>query len=128
MFGKIKKVLTLCALSMVILGCSANSGAKSRPIVDSKGVDMNRYQADLSDCQSYAQQTSGAGASAVAGAVAGAAIGAAFAALAGDGYSKSANARVGALSGGLSAASKGMESQQSIINKCLTGRGYSVLK
>ena len=64
-------------------GCAAPGGAHYRPIVDTKGVDLNRYEADLRECQSYATQTAGAAESAATGAAAGALFGAVVAAAGG---------------------------------------------
>lgn len=103
-------------------------GASYRPIIDSRGIDFNRYEADLKDCQQYALQTAGAAESAAAGAVAGAALGAVLAAAAGSRYSRNQSARVGAVGGAVGAAAEGENNQRNIIRKCLAGRGYSVLQ
>ena len=57
-----KKLLVVTAL---LTGCAHN------PIIDMQGVDANRYNADLRDCQQYASQVSGAGTGAGAGGVTG---------------------------------------------------------
>ena len=111
-----------------MVGCAATSGANYRPIVDNKGVDLNRYESDLRECQSYATQTASAGESAAAGALAGALLGAALAGAAGKNYSKSSTARVGAVSGAVGAGAEGERNQRTIINRCLAGRGYRVLQ
>jgi len=109
-------------------GCAATTGANYRPIVDNKGVDLNRYEADLRECQNYATQTAGAGESAAAGAVAGALLGAVLAGAAGKNYSRSSTARVGAVTGAVGAGAEGEKNQRNIINRCLVGRGYRVLQ
>lgn len=118
------------AFSIVVLlsGCAATTGANYRPIIDSKGIDFNRYEADLSECQAYATQTASAAQSAAAGAIAGAVLGAALAAAAGSRYDRSSTARVGALSGAVGAGAEGERNQRTIINRCLAGRGYRVLQ
>ena len=125
-----KTSLTVVAISIVALlsGCAATTGANYRPIVDTKGVDFNRYEADLRECQAYATQTAGAAESAAAGALAGAILGGVLAAAAGSRYSRTSNARVGAVSGAVGAGVEGERNQRTIINRCLAGRGYSVLK
>lgn len=115
------------ALSIALAGC-ATTGQNYRPIVDTKGVDFNKYETDLRDCQGFAAQASSAGESAAAGAVAGALLGGALAAAAGRGYDRKASARVGALTGAVGAGANGETGQRNIINKCLAGRGYNVLK
>ena len=126
-----KSIITISMVSFVpvsLFGCAATSGANYRPIVDNKGVDLNRYESDLRECQSYATQTAGAADSAAAGAVAGALLGAVLAGAAGKNYSKSSSARVGAVSGAVGAGVEGERNQKTIINRCLAGRGYSVLQ
>jgi outer membrane lipoprotein SlyB len=118
-------VSTLVIFSLA--GC-ANTGANYRPIVDTKNIDFNKYESDLRDCQSFATQTASAGQSAAAGAVAGAVLGAALAAAAGSRYDRTSTARVGALSGAVGAGAEGERNQRNIINRCLAGRGYSVLQ
>jgi outer membrane lipoprotein SlyB len=125
-----KTSFTVVAISIVALlsGCAATTGANYRPIVDTKGVDFNRYEADLRECQAYATQTASAAESAAAGAVAGALLGAVLAAAAGNRYSRSSTARVGAVSGAVGAGVEGERNQRTIINRCLSGRGYQVLQ
>jgi outer membrane lipoprotein SlyB len=126
-----KSIVILCLTAFVAVsigGCAATSGANYRPIVDNKGVDLNRYEMDLRECQNYALQTAGAGESAAAGALAGAALGAVLAGAAGKNYSKSSTARVGAVSGAVGAGAQGETNQRRIINRCLAGRGYRVLQ
>lgn len=114
-------------LAMVMLsGC-----AGYRPIVDMRGVDTNRFEADLAECQQYAKQVSPAGSGvggALLGALFGAALGAAVGGAAGD---PGAGATLGTAYGGVTGAGAGAasaaEDQKSIIRRCLTGRGYSVL-
>lgn len=125
-----KKIIyaTLAAFLTLSVGGCANTGANYRPIVDNKGVDLNRYESDLRECQSYATQTASAGESAAAGAAAGAILGAVLAAAAGRGYSRSSTAGVGAVSGAVGAGAEGERNQRNIINRCLAGRGYRVLQ
>ena len=110
-------------------GCAThNTGENYRPFVDTKGVDFAKYEADLRDCQQYAAQVAGAADQAVAGAVAGAIFGALIAAAAGGGYSRNQHAAVGAVAGAAGGAASGERDQRSVINRRLSGRGYSVLQ
>lgn len=109
-------------------GCAAPSGANYRPIVDTKGVDFNRYEADLRECQNYATQTAGAGESAMTGAAAGALFGAVVAAAGGRSYSRTSSAGIGAVTGAAGAGLQGETDQRNIIRRCLAGRGYRVLQ
>jgi len=94
--------------------------------VDLKGVDRSRYEADLAECQQYAQLRDPAAQAAV-GAVAGALLGALLGAAAGSRFDHGAMARVGAVSGAAGGASHGAQSQVDIVRNCLRGRGYAVL-
>lgn len=122
----IKRVLGLSAISLIVVPACSMAGSNYRPIIDAKGVDLNRYEADLADCQSYARQASGAGKSAVGGAAAGGAVGVVGSAISGGNVAKSAG--MGALIGGLLGAGAGETAQREIIQKCLAGRGYKVLQ
>ncbi len=117
-------VLLIACLSV---GC-ANTGASYRPIIDSKNVDFNQYEADLRDCQNYARQSYGAGEGAMTGAAAGAALSALIAAAGGSRYDKAASAAQGAVLGAAAGAARGETDQRTIIRRCLNGRGYSVLQ
>lgn len=124
-----KKRLSICALIAVFtLSACATTGVNYRPIVDTKNVDMNKFEADLGECRQYAAQTAGAAERAAAGAAAGAIFGALLAAAAGVRNDRSAVARVGALSGAVSGAAEGETDQRNIIRRCLAGRGYMVLQ
>ena len=59
-------VIGASAVSL-LSGCAATSGANYRPIVDTQGVDFNRYESDLRACQGYATQTASAGSPLLAG-------------------------------------------------------------
>ena len=125
---KIAAIGVAISIMALLSGCAATTGANYRPIIDSKGIDFNRYEADLRECQSYATQTASAAQSAAAGAVAGAVLGAAIAAAAGSRYDRSSTARVGAVTGAVGAGVEGERNQRTIINRCLAGRGYKVLQ
>ena len=107
---------------------AACAGASYRPMIDSRDVDMNKFEADLRDCQQYAAQVSGAGTNAAIGATAGAIFGAVLAAAAGSRYDRGATARVGAVTGAASGGVQGETNQRDVIRRCIAGRGYSVLQ
>lgn len=125
---KLTNVLVISLVAMQI-GC-ANTGANYRPMIDTRGGTVNaaKYETDLQECQQYANQTAGAAEKAAFGAVAGALFGAVLAAAAGGGYDRGASARVGAVTGLVGGAAQGDTDQKSIIQRCLNGRGYSVLQ
>ncbi len=120
--------LAFMTLTLGLAGCAHGY----EPIIDTRGVDPARYQADLADCRGYAEQVSPAG-EAAGGAVVGAAVGAALGAVAGAfGGDAGGGAAVGAALGGTSGTAGGLASgvadQQEVIRNCLRGRGYSVLR
>lgn len=117
-------------LILALLGACATRpmGENYRPIVDLKGADTPRYESDLNDCQAYARQTAGATEQAATGALAGAIFGTLLAAAAGRGYSRNQHAAVGAVVGAAGGAVEGERDQRAIIVRCLSGRGYNVLK
>ena len=117
-------IFTVVISALLLAGC-ANTGANYRPIIDSKNVDLNRYEADLVECQRYAEQKGGAGEKAAIGAGAGAVLGGVLAAV-GNGDKGSAS-RVGGVMGAVSGATSGDQNQRNIIKRCLIGRGYKVL-
>ncbi len=127
MKAHLKSGVILLSAAALLAGCaSTGTGSNFRPIVDNKGVDLNRYEADLQECQAYAKNTANAGKSGAGGAAVGAALGVALALIGGD--KKLASAGAGAVVGGAVGASAGETSQRDIIRNCLRGRGYKVLK
>lgn len=119
--------LTSSRIAAALLGLAALSGCATRgsnyvPLVDQKNVDPQALQIDLRECQAYASQRYDQQQAAVLGALFGAAIGAA----ASNKYSGNLTA-AGAAAGAGGALQGTFESQERIIARCLTGRGYNVL-
>ncbi len=111
------------ATGLLVLAGLAGCSAHPEPIIDSKGVDMSRYQTDLEECSAYAEQIhmeKGVAKGAAGGAVVGAATGAI-----------SGNAAEGAGYGSIWGATRsGLEAdddKQMVVKQCLRGRGYKVL-
>jgi outer membrane lipoprotein SlyB len=109
-----------CVLAVAMLAGCATSGANYVPVVDTGGVDLNRYSADLGQCQQFALQRANAAQGAMAGAIAGALLMGAL-----GGHSR--GIQQGAIIGGVSAGAGANETQEVIIKRCLAGRGYNVL-
>ena len=120
------RLIAAFAAIALLAGCAtAPGGANYRPMVDT-GHRIGDYNADLAECQQYAQRAAGAGDGAVAGAVGGAIVmGVLSAILGGGGHGRWA--AVGALSGAASGAASGETNQRDVIRRCMAGRGYSVL-
>lgn len=110
------------AASFLLSAC-----ASYRPIVDMKGVDSARYETDLAECQRYADQLS-PGAHAAAGAGIGAIIGGAIGAILCGRDCANAGAGIGAVQGVAAGGAEGASGQVDIIRRCMTNRGYAVLR
>ena len=95
-------------------------------IVDIRGVNMARYEADLTDCQNYADQVQ-VGRQIAVGAVAGAAVGGVFGAVIGNSDTAQRGAGIGAVGGGAGGAGRGLQERERVIRRCLISRRYRVL-
>lgn len=120
------RVQRLALLFLVIA-----TACTSDPIIDTKGVDPARYQADLAECRDYADQVSvpaNAAGGGLFGGAAGAAIGAAIGAVTGNpGTGAAVGAAGGGTSGAIGGTGRGVSKQDRVVRNCLRGRGYSVL-
>jgi len=113
--------IILPLLAILLLAACAN---RRNIIIDTRGVDMAKYQGDLVECQSFAAQVEPkAGKGAVAGAVIGAAIGAAI----GNRRTAEKLAGAGAVSGAVKGGVRSKQEQALVVRRCLLGRGYKVL-
>lgn len=120
------KYLALIPCAFLLAGC-AGFADPSGAIVDLKGVDREQYEADLADCQGYADEVP-IGKHVGTGAAAGAVVGAAAGAVSGankTGIGQSAG--VGAVYGGAGRGLKAVHEKQQVLRECLRGRGYRVL-
>ncbi len=96
-------------------------------IIDRKGVNMARYEADKAECESYAAEVR-TGEKAARGGASGAAVGGAVGAIAGDSSEAAARgAGVGAVTGAVRGLSEGERDKVRVVKQCLRGRGYRVL-
>ena len=110
----------LCTFLAVILsGCAAHPD----PIVDTRGVDMARYEQDLAECKTFAKQIR-TEVGAAKGAASGAAVGAAAGAISGNAAD---GAGYGAIAGGSKSAVLNERERQNVVKNCMAGRGYRVL-
>lgn len=104
---------------VVITACAAHPD----PIIDTKGVNMEQYQQDLAECQTFKEPIK-TEVGAAKGAAAGAAVGGATGAVTGD---AAEGAGVGAIAGAARSAQLSEREKQQVVKKCLSGRGYKVL-
>lgn len=118
------KKKSLCVV--ITAAMFASACASYQPIVDTKGVDANKYNADLYECQQYAQQVS-VGNQAAGGAVIGSLFGALLGAAIGGRDGMNVGARAGAVNGLAGGAANAATGQVSVVKNCMLGRGYKVL-
>ena len=104
---------------VVLAGCAAHQD----PIVDTKGVDPEKFAQDWEECEAYTEQIRMSQGVAKGSAV-GAAVGAAAGAIHGDVGDGAAS---GALLGGTRSGLKADRDKQRVFKRCLRGRGYNVL-
>ena len=119
-------VLLVCAFCLLASCRQVDEITGNRPIVDTKGINPQVYEADLQDCYIFADEVQ-AGRKILAGAATGAVVGSVIGAAAGNSETAKRGAGVGAASGALSGTSNGMQERQRVVRNCLVGRGYRVL-
>ena len=108
------RLSTTCLLlvaATVLTACAAHPD----PIIDQRGVNMGNYQADLQECESYADPIS-VGQGAAKGAAGGAAVGAATGVISGDIYS---GAGYGAIFGATRYGNEADREKRTVVKRCL---------
>lgn len=103
----------------LVAACAAHPEA----IIDTKGVDMVRYQQDVEECETFKDPIK-TEVGAAKGAAAGAAVGGATGAVTGN---AAQGAGVGAIAGAARSAQLSEREKQQVVKNCLRGRGYKVL-
>ncbi len=116
---------SLCAFILTACG-SIEDLTGNNPIIDDRGVNLAQYDADLVECQLYADEVAIAQ-KAGAGAVSGAVVGGVFGAVIGNSNTAQKGAGVGAIGGGARGVGEGIRERERVIKRCLIGRGYRVL-
>ena len=122
------KFKTLAAVMLFTLtACSSIEDITGNtPIIDTQGVNLSRYEGDLAECRTYADEVQIAQ-KAAAGSVSGAVIGGLLGAVWGNSNTAQRGAGVGAVSGGAKGVIGGVRERDRVIKRCLMGRGYRVL-
>jgi len=120
----VNKLLLTCCVSL--LCCLMATACASKPVIDTAGVDMEQYQADLADCEQVASQVD-AEAMVVQSAGLGALIGALFGLVTGDSSAVGYGAGWGAVSGATSGGLNADQEKSNVTKNCLYNRGYAVL-
>ncbi len=120
-----RRLFLLLAVAGLLSACASKPA--ERVIIDTQGVDPERYQRDLAECEAYADEVNAA-AQAGGGAARGAVVGGALGAILGG--SRSATARgagAGGVVGGARGASEADRERLRVVRNCMQGRGYRVL-
>lgn len=107
-------------LATLILGACASH---PDPIIDMKGVDPVRMQADQDECEAYSDEVIVSKGMAK-GAAGGAVVGAAAGAISGD---ADGGAGYGAIWGATRSGLDGAREKERVFKRCMRGRGYRVL-
>lgn len=129
-----RRLLLTILAPAVLLGCAhapnapgAGYGDSYTPLVDTQGLDMARYSADLDSCRGLAKQIN-ASQQEMQGMLAGALIGAALGASLGGGSRFNQQMAVAGGGGGLAGAgNRARGKQENVLANCMAGRGYRVL-
>jgi outer membrane lipoprotein SlyB len=122
--GFVKYVISVALIAAVALSAGCAGPRRSGVVIDPAGVDMVRYQKDLTECQQIAQQVDQrAGTNAVGGAVVGGLVGA----ILGDRHAAARAAGVGGVVGGARGASATASEKRLVVKNCLRSRNYKVL-
>jgi len=116
------KTLALMFAGALAAGCAAHPD----PIIDMKGVDLDRHDQDWAECESYTEEVLVAQGVAK-GAGLGTVVGAAAGAIGGNSSDVAEGAGVGALYGGTRSGLDADEMKQDVFKRCMRGRGYRVL-
>ena len=108
-------------LVLLLAGCASH-----KVIIDKEGVDMAKYERDLSACREYAGEVS-TGEQAGKGALGGAVIGGAVGAILGGRRGAETLGGVGAVTGAARGGAGAEREKEQVVKNCLRGRGYRVL-
>jgi uncharacterized protein YcfJ len=132
-----RKKLIACLVAASFAGC-ATTGSTTRtliyPVIDMAMNPKERdYHADINQCNAYTSRVSpgqSAATSALAGGAIGSVLGVIIGAALGVNFGQTAAIGAGTM-GGAAAVEGGMSaarSKHTIVAKCMTGRGYTVLQ
>ena len=114
--------LIALALAVTMTGCATTQSYN--PVVDPARTSGSYYQ-DLQDCKNLAETQPSEASRAVAGALVGALLFAALGAAAK--VDRNQMAGIGTIAGGAQGFGQGVQSQKTIVDNCLRGRGVNVL-
>lgn len=121
--NSILAVITLTAVT----GCAVAPVDRNYSLIDPKGVNWVQYQSDYDECSTLANQTD-VGDRAAGGAVFGALLGAVIGGLLCGRDCVTSGAAGGMLGGTAGATTSGVHEQQLALRRCLSGRGYQIIR
>lgn len=121
------RILFVLLNTLLLVSCSSIEDLTgNNPIIDTQRVNLAHYEADLQQCQNYANEVAIAQ-KATSGAVTGAVVGGVFGAVVGNSGTAKKGAGIGAVGGGARGVGEGVRERERVIKRCLIGRGYRVL-
>ena len=117
-----KIILTTIFVAAFAAGCAAHPD----PIIDMQGVNLEEFDQDWVECESYTNEVSTTKGVAK-GAGLGAAIGAVAGAIGGNSDDVAEGAAWGGAYGGTGSGLDADREKQMVFKRCMAGRGYRVL-
>ena len=117
-----KTKLMALFIAAFVAGCAAHPD----PIIDMQGVDLEEFDQDWVECESYTNEVSMTKGVAK-GAGLGAAIGAVAGAVGGNSDDVAEGAAWGSVYGGTRSGLDADRDKQMVFKRCMAGRGYRVL-
>lgn len=119
--------LVFVLIALYVTACSSIEDLTgNNPIIDGQGVNLAHYNADLNECELYADEVAIAQKTG-SGVVSGAVVGGVFGAVVGNSSTAKKGAGIGAIGGGARGVGDGIRERERVIKRCLIGRGYRVL-
>jgi hypothetical protein len=112
-----------CGLMAAAIVALLTTACGSKPIIDTKNVDMVQYEKDLADCEEIAEQVA-SGEITLKSTAFGAGVGGAYGAIDGDVGKSAARGAVAGAAGGILKADN---ETSRVVKNCLRHRGYAVL-
>lgn len=111
---------------LLLLSCVVACTTTNEIIIDEKYSPMANYEADLAECQGYAEQVA-MGEKTAKGAASGAVIGGAVGGITDGSEGAARGAGVGAVTGAAKGVNRGEQDRLRVVKNCLRNRGYVIL-
>ena len=123
----IRTYMLVCFL-LLLVSCSSSQykDPMDNVIVDTAGVDLNKYYADLAECKAFAQKVDVRDQT-TRGVVGGVVVGSVIGAIVGNSDDAKRGGGAAGVLGGIEANAEARREQNKVMRNCLVGRGYNVL-